>query len=82
MLAVATDHAHVVYRASRPGGCEVELHLSLEPKAATVSDAWSRLTAIHADLDPKTLEIEVHHGPERPARSSTGRRSPAQTPPH
>jgi hypothetical protein len=41
----------------------VEIHLAIEAKAATVTDAWSRLTGVHPDLDPMSLEIEVRrHG--------------------
>jgi hypothetical protein len=54
--------AHVVYRASRPSGSVVEIHLAIEARTATVADAWSRLTGVHADLDPMSIEIEVHHG--------------------
>jgi hypothetical protein len=54
--------AHVVYRASRSSGRMVEIHLAIAPAAATVADAWSRLTAVHPDVDPTSLEIEIRHG--------------------
>jgi hypothetical protein len=62
MRSQAAELARVVYRASRPSGRTVEIHLVIEASAATVSDAWSRLTTVHSDLDPRSLEIEVHHG--------------------
>ena len=63
MLSEDASRAHVVYRASRSGGSVVELHLAIEERAATVADAWTRLTGVHADLDPTSIEIEVHHRP-------------------
>ena len=56
---------HVVYRATSSAGRDLEIHLAIEPEAATVADAWSRLTGICPDVDPMSLEIEVHRGIRR-----------------
>lgn len=53
--------ADVVYRATA-GARLVELRLALEPAAATVADAWARLSAMDAEVDPWTLEIEIRRG--------------------
>ena len=52
--------AEVIYRANRADRTEVTLHLYLAPGAATVADAWARLQAVHQDIDPLSLEIEIH----------------------
>lgn len=62
----APEFANVTYRACVAGGRDVELHLALDPDAATVEDAWVRLSAAYKAVDPKTLEILVRRG--RPAR--------------
>jgi hypothetical protein len=51
--------ADVTYRAMRSDRSEVALKLRLAPDAATVVDAWQRLKAIHADVDPRSLEVEI-----------------------
>jgi hypothetical protein len=51
--------ADVTYRAMRADRSEVALKLRLAPDAATVVDAWQRLKAIHADVDPRSLEVEI-----------------------
>jgi len=53
--------AAVTYRANTATGREVEIQLAISPASATPADAWARLTAVHADLDPKSLEIEIRH---------------------
>ena len=51
-----------------PSGSDRELRLRLRPEAATLSDAWLRLTARFGDVDPTTIEIEIREGvPEAPA---------------
>jgi hypothetical protein len=61
MLIEDAERAQVVYRASRPSGHVVEIRLAIDANAATVTDAWSRLTDVHPDVDPMSLEIEVRH---------------------
>ena len=51
--------AQVTYRATSSSGREVEVRLTLDPAAATVADAWSRLTGAHPSIDPMSLEIEI-----------------------
>jgi hypothetical protein len=53
--------AYVIYRATSSRGRELEVHLAIAAEAATVQDAWSRLTRICPDVDPTSLEIEVRH---------------------
>ena len=50
--------AYVTYRATGGGRQPVEVHLVMVPSAATVADAWSRLTQIDPTVDPYSLEIE------------------------
>jgi hypothetical protein len=57
--------AEVTYRATAAEGHEAELRLFIDPDAATVADAWSRLTALYRGLDPRTLEIEIRLAPRR-----------------
>ena len=60
--------AAVTYRCTLPSGSDRELRLRLRPEAATLSDAWLRLTARFGDVDPTTIEIEIREGvPEAPA---------------
>jgi hypothetical protein len=49
----------VTYRSSLKDGREVAMSLVLPPEAATVADAWRRLTAVHGWVDPLALEIEI-----------------------
>jgi hypothetical protein len=51
--------AAITYRGSRPCGAEVELHLVIDPNFATVARAWAALSAIHPDIDPRSIEIEI-----------------------
>ncbi|MBA3324118.1 MAG: hypothetical protein H0T41_02165 [Rhodobacteraceae bacterium] len=60
----------MIYRASIAGGGEAEIRLSIAPEAATVADAWARLTAAYDDLDPTSLEIEIRQAALRPARQA------------
>jgi hypothetical protein len=69
MRSKETGRVHVTYRANLKGGREVELRLSLDPRAATIGDAWRRLSAAYAEVEPTSLEIEM-----RPHRS--GRKRP------
>jgi hypothetical protein len=54
------EPADVVYRATAARGRCVEVRFAtLQPAAATVADAWARLSAVGAGIDPLTIEIEV-----------------------
>jgi hypothetical protein len=91
-MPASDSPAHVIYRAAGRDGREVEIHLALEPAAATVADAWSRLTGVCPDADPLSLEIEVREAPaivrarprarslaagfRRPATAGSGARAP------
>jgi len=58
----------VTYRATDARGEEAEIRLHLEPAAATLADAWDRLTARFGPIDPRTIEIELREVlPERGA---------------
>jgi hypothetical protein len=59
-LSEANKCLHVIYRASRSNGRPVEMHLAIRPEAATVADAWAKLTAFDSLLDPRSLEIEIY----------------------
>jgi hypothetical protein len=54
----SSGFAHVTYRATS-GGQEVEIHLTMDPSAASIADAWSRLTEAYPAVDPLSLEIEI-----------------------
>ncbi len=54
--------AAVTYRCTLPTGREGAISLRLRPEAATLSDAWARLTARFGDCDPTTIEIEIREG--------------------
>ena len=49
----------VAYRATDANGDEAEIRLHLDPAAATLADAWERLTARFGRIDPRTIEIEL-----------------------
>ena len=49
----------VTYRATVAGGRQVEIRLQTTFMAATLADAWERLTALHDGVDPRTIEIEL-----------------------
>lgn len=57
----ALNFARVTYRANTTSGADVALHLLLDPDAATVTDAWSKLSFAFEAVDPSTLEILVRH---------------------
>ena len=44
----------VTYRAIDANGEDVEMQLCLEPSAATLADAWERLSALYGRIDPRT----------------------------
>jgi hypothetical protein len=67
------ERAHVIYRATGRGNRPVEVHLVATPAAATVGDAWTRLTQVDATVDPRSLEIETRLRP----RSARGTRAAA-----
>lgn len=79
MTADCETYADVTYRANRSGGGEAELRLALAPEAATVADAWARLSAAYGDVDPTSLEIEIREAARRVAPSPA--RKPAVTRP-
>lgn len=51
--------AAVTYRATRPSGEEVEIRLVANPDLATAARAWAALCAVHGDVDPRSIEIEI-----------------------
>ena len=52
--------ADVVYRATAARGGRIEVRFAtLQPAAATVADAWGRLSAVGPAIDPATIEIEI-----------------------
>ena len=59
--------AEVTYRCTLPSGREGALVLRLRPEAATLADAWLRLTARFGQLDPRMIEIEIREGLPRSA---------------
>jgi hypothetical protein len=54
--------AAVTYRCTLASGREAAIGLRLRPEAATLSDAWLRLTARFGAVDPRTIEIEIREG--------------------
>jgi hypothetical protein len=54
--------AAVTYRCTLPSGREGVISLRLRPEAATLADAWLRLTTRFGDVDPRTIEIEIREG--------------------
>jgi len=61
--ATGSALVRVKYRSSLKDGREVAMSLVLPPEAATVADAWRRLTAVHGWVDPLALEIETWETP-------------------
>jgi hypothetical protein len=57
----------VIYRGTVPGGGEGAIELFAAADAATLADAWSRLSARFGPVDPRTIEIEI-----REVDSATG----------
>ncbi len=53
------ERCDVTFRANTATGQEVELRVLLEPAAATVTNAWERLSSAYAAIDPTTLEILI-----------------------
>ena len=51
--------AQVTYRATVGGGREAEIRFEADPAAASLADAWARFTARYAEVDPRSLEIEI-----------------------
>jgi hypothetical protein len=49
----------VTYRATVAGGRTAEIRLRTTFAAATLADAWARLTALHGGVDPRSIEIEL-----------------------
>ena len=49
----------VTYRATVAGGGQAEVRLQTTFAAATLADAWERLTALHDGVDPRSIEIEL-----------------------
>ena len=62
--------AAVTYRCTLADGREGAVSLRLRPEAATLSDAWLRLTTRFGDCDPRTIEIEIREGV--PGAAATG----------
>ena len=61
----------VTYRATSQAGEEAEIQLYLDADAATLADAWSRLTARYGQVDPETIEIQLRELPLPPSQPNT-----------
>jgi hypothetical protein len=59
----------VIYRGSTSKGTQAEFRLRRTFAAATLADAWERLSEIHGGIDPRTIEIELRE----PSRRRAGR---------
>lgn len=59
--------ADVTYRATVAGNREAELRLRMPLAAASAADGWARLSAVFAEVDPMTMEIEIREIVETPA---------------
>jgi hypothetical protein len=49
----------VIYRGTVAGGGEGVVELLAKADAATLADAWTRLSARYGPVDPASIEIEV-----------------------
>ena len=69
--------AAVTYRCTLPSGRDRAISLRLRPEAATIADAWLRLTTRFGEVDPRTIEIEIREGvpPVRPGAPGDQRKS-------
>ena len=70
------ERAYVVYRAAGRGDRPVEVHLVMAADAATVGDAWTRLTRLDPSVDPRSLENETRRLASRPRATAAGEPSP------
>ena len=48
----SSGFANITYRAMCAAGQEVEIHLTIDPSAASIADAWSRLIPTRIDQNP------------------------------
>jgi hypothetical protein len=55
----------VTYRATLAGGRTAEIRLRTTFAAATLADAWRRLSALHDGVDPRSIEIELRESTVR-----------------
>jgi hypothetical protein len=55
----------VTYRGTIASGEEAEIRLTLDPAAATLADAWARLSARYGRVDPRSIEIELREAAAR-----------------
>ena len=62
----------VTYRGTAKGGRQAVFQLRTTYAAATLADAWTCLTALHGEVDPRSIEIEL-----RPAAPEIVTVSPA-----
>jgi hypothetical protein len=49
----------VTYRGTSIGGKQAEVRLKSTYAAATLADAWGRLSELFEDVDPRSIEIEI-----------------------
>lgn len=49
----------VTCRATLDDGRDAEVRFVADPAQATIGDAWRRLSALHPDIDPMSLEVET-----------------------
>jgi hypothetical protein len=51
--------ADITYRANATDAGEVVVRLRRAPEAATLADAWARLSALDPGIDPMSIEVEI-----------------------
>jgi hypothetical protein len=69
--------ARVIYRATVSGGMEASIEASMIPEAATLADAWARLTSLYGEVNPYSLEIEIREEPPQRRVRLHSAKSPA-----
>lgn len=68
MRLQVAELVQIAYRATGPGGGDVEIRFVGQASRATAADAYDRLSSRYGSIDPATIEIETRPLPPTPFR--------------